>query len=103
MIVDIINYYFNNYDGLIMPVGNGYIRKIDEEYSIKDRVEEALDSNLLIGNFGGYPSITLPVSFVNDFPFAVNLTFNRLKDKELLNTAYDLEKIIDFKRGEKNV
>lgn len=103
MLVNIINSYFEKYDGLILPVGNGYIPKQKEKYVIKDQMESALDNHLILGNFGGYPSITLPVGVVNNFPFAINITMNRFKDKELLNIAYDIEKIIDYKRGEEDV
>lgn len=103
LIVNKMNEFFKEYDGLILPVGNGYIPKINENYTVKDNMEEALNNHLSIANFGGYPSITLPFSYVNDFPFSFNITFNRFKDKELLNVAYDIEKIVDFKRGEKNV
>ena len=100
LIVTKMDSYFEKYDALIMPVGNGYIEKIDEDYKIENDLEKALDDNLVIGNFGGYPSITIPVSFVNDFPFAVNLTSKRKDDKNLLNLTYNIEKLMDFKRGE---
>lgn len=101
MLVDILDKTFSEYDALILPVGNGYIPKIGEKYSIKDEMESALDNHLILGNFGGYPSITLPVSIVNNFPFAINITSQRYEDKKLLNLAYDIEKIL--KEGEKDV
>ena len=86
-----------------MPVGNGYVEKIGENYKINDDLERSLDDNLIIGNFGGYPSITLPVGMVNNYPFAINITTKRKNDKELLNISHNIEKIIDYKRGEDNV
>lgn len=94
LVTDKLSDYFKSYDGLLMPVGNGYIKKINEDYKIKDKMEEALDNNLLFANFGGYPSITLPVTTVNNFPFAVNLTCEHLEDEKLINMACDIEKIL---------
>ncbi len=100
MLVTLFDSFFKEYDALIMPIGNGYIEKINEDYKTKDDLEAALEDNLIIGNFGGYPSITLPVGLVNNYPFAISLTSKRKNDKELLNISYNIEKIIDYKRGD---
>ena len=52
---------------------------------------------MAIGNFGGYPSITIPNGFVNNMPIGVNITGNIMKDKEVLNIAYKLESTYNFK------
>lgn len=103
LIVKIMDELFKKYDGMIMPVGNGYIEKIGEDKIVEDELEKAIDDLLVVGNFGGYPSITLPVSFVNNYPFSINITSMRKTDDKLLNIAYHTEKIIDYKRGESDV
>ena len=51
---------------------------------------------MAIGNFGGYPSITIPNGIVNEMPIGVNITGNIMKDKDVLNIAYKLESTYDY-------
>ena len=51
-----------------------------------------IENHLAIGNFGGLPSISLPVGGDRGFPFAFNLTGKAFDEVNLLNLAYALEK-----------
>lgn len=107
LIVDTINSYFEKYDGLILPVSSGPAPKIDE---INERINSdeisALESHLDIGNFGGFPSITIPNGFINNMPVGINITSKRYDDANLLNIAYALESLMPYKnqiaRGDHN-
>ena len=46
-----------------------------------------LDNHLAIGNFGGYPSITIPSGFVNKMPIGINITGRIKEDDLVLNIA----------------
>jgi aspartyl-tRNA(Asn)/glutamyl-tRNA(Gln) amidotransferase subunit A len=65
-----------------------------------------LEEHLQIGNFGGYPSITIPNGFVSNMPVGVNITGNCYDDANVLNIAYALESAMPYKGqiagGEKN-
>ena len=98
-IVDFFKKQFKEYDSLILPVGTGYIKKINEKINVYDSFIDAMDNNLLIGNFGGFPSITLPII---KGKFSVSLTNNYLKDEELLTMANDIYKSFESV-GEDNV
>ena len=56
-----------------------------------------LENYLAIGNFGGFPSITIPCGFVNKMPIGLNITGPVRKDLEVLNIAYALESIYPYK------
>ena len=56
-----------------------------------------MENHLAIGNFGGFPSITIPCGFVNDMPIAINITSGVKKDLDTLNIAYALESIYPYK------
>ena len=56
-----------------------------------------LENHLAIGNFGGYPSITIPNGFINGLPVGVNITGNCYDDKNVLNIAYALESAMPYK------
>ena len=52
--------------------------------------------NLAIGNFGGFPSITIPSGIVDDMPVAINITGPIKSDSEVINIAAALEEKIGF-------
>ena len=93
---DKIKELFTKYDGLILPVGTGPAKKLDGS-TIVNEEEIALDEHLQIGDFGGFPSITIPNGFINGLPVGVNITGNCYDDQNVLNIAYALEKTMDYK------
>ncbi len=107
MIVDKINELFKVYDGLIMPASGGPAPKFGTKNDqLSDRYL-LLENHLVIGNFGGFPSITLPNGFINMMPIAINIT-GRVKDDALvLNMANKIEEVLGYKnitaRGDANV
>ena len=98
MIVRKINEVFETYDAIYLPcvakVRNpfegGYSDKLSSTYLVAE-------NHLAIGNFGGLPSISLPIGLDNKFPFDANLTAKAHEDKKLLRIAYALEKITSLK------
>lgn len=97
LIVDIINNYFKKYDAMIMPVGIGPAKHIDNSLDMINEDTSTLDEFLQVGNFGGYPSITIPNGFINGLPVGVNITSACYKDQEVLNIAYALESTMNYK------
>ncbi len=97
MIVDKINELFKTYDGFIMPTSGGIAPKFDEEI---DRLSERyliLENHLVIGNFGGFPSITIPNGFVNEMPIGINITGRVMEDDIVLSIAHQIESKLGFK------
>ena len=107
MIVDKINEKFREYDGLIMPAAAGIAPKFNEKNDKLSDEYLILDNHLCIGNFGGYPSITIPSGFINDMPIAINITGRIKEDDLVLNLANKLEGTMEYKdqiaRGDRNV
>jgi len=97
LIVDKMLELFKNFDALIMPVGSGPAKKFDDHKKVEDEMEKILEDHLQIGNFGGFPSITIPNGFINDLPVGVNITTNRYQDELVLNLAYKLENLMPYK------
>ena len=92
-----MNELFKEYDALIMPSAGdiaplfGNVSdKLSDEYLI-------LGNHLAIGNFGGFPSISIPSGFVNDMPVSVNITGRAKEDYLVLNMASKLEEALGFK------
>lgn len=106
LLVDTWKNLFKTYDAVILPVGIGPAKKLNELDKKYDANTIALDEHLQVGNFGGFPSITIPDGFVNDLPVALNITGNCYDDANVLNIAYALESSMNYKNqiagGEKN-
>lgn len=99
MLVEKMNKLFEKYDGLILPASGLVAPKIDESKEPDKLSSEylILENHLVIGNFGGYPSITLPMGYVKDMPVGINLTCKAQADALCLNIASHLEEIIGIK------
>ena len=106
LIVDKFKSLFKEYDGFILPVGSGIAPLIE---GLNEKVDDdelaILENHLQIGNFGGFPSITIPNGFINGLPVGINITGNCYDDQTVLNLAYALEDLMDYKNmvvGDKN-
>ena len=97
MIVDKINELFKEYDGLIMPAAAGIAPKFEEKSDKLSDKYLILDNHLCIGNFGGYPSITIPSGFINKMPIGINITGRVKEDDIVLNIANKLESTMEYK------
>lgn len=97
LIVNRMNELFEKYDGLIMPT-SGNIAPLFDDASDKLSDEYLiLGNHLVIGNFGGFPSISIPSGFINDMPVSVNITGRAKEDSLVLNMANKIESLLDCK------
>ncbi len=97
IIVNKMNDLFKEYDAMILPTSGGVAPKFDSDI---DRMSDRyliLENHMAIGNFGGYPSITIPNGFVDDMPIGINITGPQFMDGEVLNIAYKIEEHLGFK------
>lgn len=97
MLVDTWKNLFKTYDAVILPVGIGPAKKFDELNKKYDLLTTALDEHLNIGNYGGFPSVTIPDGFINNLPVALNITGNCYDDANVLNIAYAIEGTMNYK------
>ena len=97
LIVDTWKDLYKKYDAVICPVGIGPAKKFEDLDKPLDINTMTLDEHLQVGNFGGFPSITIPNGFVSGVPVGVNITGNCYDDEKVLNIAYALESAMDYK------
>lgn len=89
---------FEDYDAVILPVGTGPAKKLQKDsLDILTEGTEALEEHLQVGNFGGFPSITIPDGFVNALPVGLNITGKCYDDSNVLNIAYGIESLMNYK------
>ena len=92
-----MNELFEKYDAMIAPVGIGPAKYLDNSKNILSEDTAVLDELLQIGNYGGYPSITIPNGFITKLPVGVNITGKVKDDQNVLNIAYALESDMTYK------
>lgn len=97
LIVDAIKEQFKKYDAMVSPVSTGPAKLLDGSVDMLNEDTLALEDQLQIGNFGGFPSITIPNGFINDLPVGINITGECFEDQKVLNIAYALESSMDYK------
>ena len=88
---------FNDYDAVILPVGSGPAPFLEKSQNTLAGGSKILEEHLQIGNFGGFPSITIPDGFVNGLPVGLNITGNCYNDQTVLNIAYGIENTMNYK------
>ena len=97
LIVEKITELFKEYDGMILPASGGIAPKFDDSSEkLSDRYL-LLENHLAIGNFGGFPSITIPYGFVEDMPVGLNITGRIKEDDIVLNIAHKIEESLEYK------
>ena len=98
LLVDEWKKLFEEYDAVILPVGTGPAKKLEtDSLDILTEGTEVLEEHLQVGNFGGFPSITIPDGFINGLPVALNITGNCKTDANVLNIAYGIESLMNYK------
>lgn len=97
LIVNATNDILKDYDVIYLPAApstaplfKGNSDKLSNEYLIADNY-------LAIGNFGGYPSLTLPIGFDDNLPFGGNITGRVFEEKKVLNISLALENALGYK------
>jgi aspartyl-tRNA(Asn)/glutamyl-tRNA(Gln) amidotransferase subunit A len=97
LLVDEWKKLFKEYDAVILPVGSGPAKHLDGENDILTENTSILEEHLQVGNFGGFPSITIPDGFVDNLPVGLNITGNCYDDANVLNIAAKIESLMDYK------
>ena len=93
LIVNAMNEFFDSIDFFISPAAFSIPKKIKDLSTAWSTHPDFLDNILTIGNFGGYPSITLPLCFDEGMPIGVNVTGRCFEDGYVLSCAQDIEDI----------
>ena len=92
-IVGILNNILENHEFIYVPAAPGIAPKFtDASDKLSDEYLIA-DNHMVLGNFAGLPSITLPIGFKEGMPFGANIMGRAFEEKALFQVSYDLEQI----------
>ena len=94
LIVDEVMKELKDADGLLAPAAPGPAPFINAT-STNQMSDEALiaDNHMVIGNFTGCPSITLPMGYCDGLPVGINLTCNPFKEQIMFDISKAIEEI----------
>jgi len=101
LIVDRINELFKEYDGMIAPCSGGPAPTFDSSTEqLSDRyliLENHLVIHLVLGLVGGFSTIPLPCTMINEMPVGMNITGRVKEDALVLNMASKIEGVLELK------
>lgn len=86
-----------DFDFIYAPATPSIAPRFDETSDKLSALSLIADNHLVLGNFAGLPSITIPLFLENGMPIGVNLMGRAFEEKELLNAAKALENITGLK------
>ena len=97
VIVNAVNDILKEYDFIYCPAAPSIAPKVGEKSDRLSNEYLIADNHLVIANFAGLPSITLPIGMKDGMPFGANFTGRAFEDKQVLQIAYELEKYTGLK------
>ena len=100
LIVTELEKIFSQYDILLLPSASDVAPKIadiKQQVLKEEDVEHYIDDVLVLANFMGNPSLTIPLALINELPIGININAKPFNDQAVLNVGYLLEDIIGLK------
>ena len=88
----------SKYDCLIAPASNDIAPHLDD--NSRDQLSDEyliVENHMVIGNFTGYPSMTLPMGMIDGCPIGVNLTCMAFEESKMFNLGLAIEEITGLK------
>ena len=87
---------FARYDFLLFPSPNSPAPQIEKEsFFFTGEKDHWSDSLLLLASLAGFPSLTLPIGWVDNLPVSINLNASNQNDYSLFQVAGLLEKSLE--------
>ncbi len=99
LIVEELDKVLAEYDIIVATASGQGAPKIVSDSDVDALSSEYLISEnyMVIGNFSGYPSLTMPLCEVDGLPVGINLTAKAFDESNLFDIAYGIEKITGLK------
>lgn len=98
VIVDSVKEKLQSYDVLMATAAgtlaprpeNSFDEKLSNTYLVAE-------NHMLLGNFSGYPSMTLPAALIDGLPYGINIMANAFDEEMMFNVAKAVEDITGLK------
>lgn len=97
LIVEDLKHALSQCDVLMAPASSQGAPRLDDQSADQLSSEYLIAENFMaLGNFSGYPSITIPFTQVDGLPVGVNLTAAAFEEATLLDIAYGIEQVTQW-------
>lgn len=103
VVVDAMQDCLKEYDAIVAPA-SGNIAPMINANEDQDQLSDQLSDETLIAenymamaNFSGYPSMTVPMGFIDNCPIGINITCNAWQESEMFDIALAIENITGYK------
>jgi aspartyl-tRNA(Asn)/glutamyl-tRNA(Gln) amidotransferase subunit A len=104
LLVQELNQALENVDALIAPASSTIAPKIGEDNIDKLSNKHLISENyMVLGNFSGYPSITVPMGYIHEMPIGVNITTKANTEPLMFDVALAIEMLTGLKNQVKKV
>jgi len=97
LVADKVNMILNDYDGIFVPAAPSVAPKFDDSSDQISNEYLIADNHLVIGNFAGLPSMTLPIGFKDNLPFGANIMCKAYDEKEVFKLGSAIESVTGLK------
>lgn len=99
LIVEAINECHKTYDAIIAPASSDIAPLINNDVDQDELSDEYLISEnyMAFSNFTGYPSMTVPMGFIDGCPIGVNISCRAFEEVQMFNIAKGIEDITGYK------
>lgn len=99
LIVDAMRECLKDYDCIIAPASGSIAPHIEGDYNEDQLSEDYLISEnyMAMANFSGYPSMTVPMGFIEECPIGVNLTTRAFDEETMFDIGKAIEEITGYK------
>ncbi|MCF0111751.1 MAG: Asp-tRNA(Asn)/Glu-tRNA(Gln) amidotransferase subunit GatA [Erysipelotrichaceae bacterium] len=93
LIVDEMNELYKTYDAIVAPASlKGAPKATDAEDKLSNEYLIA-ESYMCLGNFSGYPSMTVPFAMVDGLPVGLNMTCRAFEEQTMFTIGQAIEEI----------
>lgn len=104
LIVEEYKKLFEGFDAVLAPATGSIAPKHEESYEAKISKEvNFAEIHMVLGNFSGFPSMTIPSGFVNTMPVGINITTKAFDEQTMFNVAYAMEEMTLLKGNDAEV
>lgn len=103
LIVNAYREQLSEVDAILTLSSDGVAPRFDQVNQTMSADKLLIENHLVLDNFAGTPSISIPLGHLNGLPYGVNLSSAPFNEKTLLDVAYGVEQCIDFSSKDREV
>lgn len=104
LLVEELDKALSDVDGVIAPAAPYIAPKLNEESIDKLSFKHLISDNyMVLANFSGYPSMTIPMGMIHGMPIGVNLTTKAYTEALMFEIGLGFEEVSNLKNNVKKV